>query len=381
MQGLLVSLLLSAALPALQDSQEESRRILFVGNSYVSTNSLPRTFDALAAAARPAMDFHWEMIAPGGCTFERHCKEEGTLDRIAEGNFDVVVLQEQSTRPLDDPALMMKYGGQLIEATLESGARPILFSTWARKAQPSTVRGLSRAYSDLAEVHGGLARIPAGDAFAALRGSGLGSKLYRRDGAHPSPAGTYFVACLLYGLLADYPVETFGDLWQGKISEKEAALLHQEVGRHFSVFGFPCRATLRKAEIRKGRLILEWEPLEPKPLQWWILGSPDAVLKKLRGNRKSWTLNWTREIHGENVSVIPVFEKTRMKKNEKWTLLHPGTVWLEETTTQEIQILERSQPGSWQVIAPEKGTWVGYWAPTTAQSRSATALDVATLLN
>src|SRR5690606_13596616 len=86
-----LSLMLVAATAACQT------RVLFIGNSYTHTNDLPGMFTTLAASL--GEDVVTGMSAPGGYTFNQHTQNTATLNALAQGDWDVVVLQEQSQLP------------------------------------------------------------------------------------------------------------------------------------------------------------------------------------------------------------------------------------------------------------------------------------------
>ena len=81
---------------------EAPSRILFVGNSFTFTANMPRTFEQLVAASGfPVPEVGVRAI--GGQTLEGHRADtaiEGAPSLVGEG-WDVVILQELSTRPTD----------------------------------------------------------------------------------------------------------------------------------------------------------------------------------------------------------------------------------------------------------------------------------------
>ena len=82
-----------------KDAEAGTVRILFVGNSYTYVNELPDVLRAMASSADPPVTIETEKCTGGGTTLERHWADEKLHKRIAAGRWDVVVLQEQSTRP------------------------------------------------------------------------------------------------------------------------------------------------------------------------------------------------------------------------------------------------------------------------------------------
>src|SRR5687768_13654297 len=78
-------------------------RVLFIGNSYTYYNDLPSVIADLAHDAREARPILAEQLTVGGATLESHLEGGEAVRRIRAGSsrgaWDLVVLQEQSTRP------------------------------------------------------------------------------------------------------------------------------------------------------------------------------------------------------------------------------------------------------------------------------------------
>ena len=66
-------------------------RVLFIGNSYTYSNDLPGLFTQLAGSLGNTVET--AMVAPGGFTFEGHTTNPASQNAIAQGDWDVVVLQ------------------------------------------------------------------------------------------------------------------------------------------------------------------------------------------------------------------------------------------------------------------------------------------------
>ena len=115
--------------------------VLFIGNSYTSTNSLPTIFQEIAVSAgyaRPVVN----SSTPGGYTFQEHLASSATCSMISSQHWDVVIMQEQSevpaaaqTMPEVNKSFLSGFEG-LYKLVKESNpeARVILFETWARNA-------------------------------------------------------------------------------------------------------------------------------------------------------------------------------------------------------------------------------------------------------
>jgi hypothetical protein len=188
-------------------------RILFVGNSYTSTNDLPLTFSRLASSG--GWTAETTMVAPGGASLADHASNESLAAMIAAGNgrgpWTAVILQEQSDIPTlaaNRDALMAPAASTLARHALMSGARPYLLETWAhRDGMPSAGLDYAAMQAAIDEAYRLVARqtgsglVPAGEAWQRAAAEATSPALWSDDGSHPAPAGTYLVACVLYQAL------------------------------------------------------------------------------------------------------------------------------------------------------------------------------------
>ena len=76
---------------------QDTTRVLFLGNSYTSFNDLPQLLTGLAADMGHVVET--ASNTPGGYTLQGHASNDTSLDLIAEGGWDFVILQEQSQVP------------------------------------------------------------------------------------------------------------------------------------------------------------------------------------------------------------------------------------------------------------------------------------------
>ncbi len=216
-------LCLSIWICGLQSSAEaaDSIRVLFVGNSY--TGQIRGTLLKMVEDSSNR-DSVFEFITPGGCTLERHLGTEETVARINEGNWDYVVLQDQS----QTPALPGTPGDSFQQSVDEfskiirhSGAEPILYMTWGRRdgdKQNSNLfpdftvmqDKLTAAYEKAAKRNR-VKVAPVGEVWEAVRDRNreLGSELYKDDGSHPSVKGACLASCVfMRTLFADSLIAT-----------------------------------------------------------------------------------------------------------------------------------------------------------------------------
>lgn len=168
-------------------------RVLFVGNSFTVGNDLPRLVAESGLSHDPPVRLEVESAARDGMTLERHWKEGDVARRLREEAWDVVVLQEQSARPLTDPKLMETYVRRFAALAKEAGTEVILFQTWARLDEPETEQPRAAVYRRIAEAVGATVA-PVGAAWSRALARRSEPRLHAADGLHASPAGSRLAA-------------------------------------------------------------------------------------------------------------------------------------------------------------------------------------------
>lgn len=188
--------------------------ILFAGNSYTATEGIPWIVQEIAAANGTPIEV--TMVAPGGYTLEDHTTDSTTMETIRTGEFDIVVIQEQSLYPADSQlyASSTSPAATQLSATVKgSGARLVLYQTWARR-DGTTELGLSRQamHERLVESYDKLGRTlsspvaPAGENRLRASEAGFGDALFASDGSHPSLVGAYLSAATLARTILGEPL-------------------------------------------------------------------------------------------------------------------------------------------------------------------------------
>ena len=178
----------------------EPLRVLFIGNSYTYCHQMPAMIGRLAAAAGDVRPFEYKTVVRGGETLEGHWKRGEALAKIREGGWDVVVLQEQSLRPVQDTARFHEYARLFAAAIEKAGARTCFYLTWAREHTPERQPDYNEACLSIARELGAMAA-PAGIAWQNARKENPTWPLYAGDRSHPRPLGAYLTACVFYGTL------------------------------------------------------------------------------------------------------------------------------------------------------------------------------------
>jgi hypothetical protein len=181
-------------------------RVLFLGNSYTLANDLPAVFRDLARGA--GRNVETGMVAGGGETLADHAASSETAGAIGGSHWEFVVLQEQSQIPSLESARrsqMYPAARSLVAAIRTAGATPVLLETWAhRDGWPENgldygamQAAIDEGYTTIGrELSVGVA--PVGEAWQTTLRQHPTIALWQEDGSHPSIAGTYLAACVLY---------------------------------------------------------------------------------------------------------------------------------------------------------------------------------------
>lgn len=213
-------LLFAVALTACFGDSEPAARVLFVGNSYTHYNDMPAMVEQLAGSVGRKIDVG--MRAPGGWWWRDHSASSETTDAIADGDWDYVVLQEQSMAPADrDLARRVSFpAGQLLSRTVVgNGGDVVLFLTWGHRNGSSELGhgSYSAMQIDVADSYVAFADslladvAPVGMAWWISLAERPDIDLYQPDGSHPGTAGSYLAAAVIAGTILDVDPVTFDD--------------------------------------------------------------------------------------------------------------------------------------------------------------------------
>jgi len=199
-----------------------TKRALFLGNSYTQVNNLPQLVANVAASTGNTLIY--DMNAPGGYYLAQHLTNSTSLAKIAAGNWNYVVLQDQSMA-LAYPSTyrnMLLYSLRL-DSTIKAQnlcAQTVFYGTWGRKngdtylctppecpvdtwitrtyyQMDSTIGSHYHVFADSAKA----AMSPVGAVWRYIRQNHPSIELFDPDESHPSLAGSYAAACSFYAVL------------------------------------------------------------------------------------------------------------------------------------------------------------------------------------
>jgi hypothetical protein len=203
-------------------AQTDTLRVLFLGNSYTQYYSLPQMVANLSASAGVPMIA--DSYTPGGYTFSGHANDAVSLGKIRQGNWNYVVIQEQSQVPTVD---FYRYndmypGAQQLRDSVSfynPCATLVTFMTWGRRFGGQQCLGsycspvfsdfnhmqdsLESAYEEVSDLVGARCA-PVGVAWKNIL-SDTALVLHASDNSHPAPEGSYIAACVIYSTIFQLP--------------------------------------------------------------------------------------------------------------------------------------------------------------------------------
>ena len=202
------------------------RRILFIGNSFTNRNDVPGLLTGLGAGAAPPIAIETDRVIANGRALKTHWERGLALEAIRGSAWDDVVLQEQSTLPLKNRQRMHEYVTLFDAEIRRSGARTVLYMTWARRHEFERQAELSEAYTSIGRKLGAVVA-PVGLAWQRAMQSHPEIDLYDKDNSHPSTAGSYLAACVFFATLFEKPPQVLpgGDVRAKELPVRAAETL------------------------------------------------------------------------------------------------------------------------------------------------------------
>ena len=190
----LTILLLFALTKVNANSNRDTLRVLFVGNSYIYYNNLPQMVSALSDSLNTKLICKKSTF--GGSTLGDHWNSRKglrTREILEKEKFDIVVIQDNSMWPLEHADSVSMFGKLFCDLIKSKNATPYIYNTWSREATPQTQPAINKVYEALA-LETGSVLVPVGSVWAEAKVQKPNTQLYVSDGSHPSPLGTFLIA-------------------------------------------------------------------------------------------------------------------------------------------------------------------------------------------
>lgn len=174
-------------------------RVLFIGNSLTYSNNLPAVIQAMATAAG-VDSFKFQMIAHGGFGLLDHWPRLETHNAIKGSQWDVVVLQQGASGFPEGRASLIEYTNRYAEEIRNAKAEPALYSVWPSKGADDYENyfdNVTLSYKLAADEVDGMF-FPVGEAWRAAWRRDSTLEFYTSDNLHPTQAGTYLAALVMF---------------------------------------------------------------------------------------------------------------------------------------------------------------------------------------
>jgi len=191
-------------------SQNISKRVLFIGNSYTFYNDMPELVKNCALSVGDTLTTDQNTIS--GYSWQQHAGDQVTNDKIKQGGFDHVILQANS--------LEFTYGSDTVSTNTLPYARyldslahrynpcsqTIFYTTWGRKngSKGQTYLGqdtlVEQGYKALAQTQRAIVS-PVGPVRRYLITHHPEIELYVADASHPSLEGSFVSAVCFYTVI------------------------------------------------------------------------------------------------------------------------------------------------------------------------------------
>jgi hypothetical protein len=190
-------------------AQRTTLNVLFIGDSYTFFNNLGDMLAGIANGLPAGPAIRSELAVAGGMPLGWHLTNGPAMSMLHDSRWDHVVLQEhslfgglviQGERRFAPARLFHESARVIVERIREQKAMPMFLMTWATRGWPNEEAVLTSAYLDI----GRELSVPvasAGSAFALAQRQGVATDLLAPDGGHPSPAGSYLAACVIYSTI------------------------------------------------------------------------------------------------------------------------------------------------------------------------------------
>lgn len=197
---------------------QTTKKVFFVGNSYMGVNNLPNLIQNVANSTQDILTY--QAHTPGGSTLQQHANNQTVINIINQGNWDYVVLQQQSQMPAFPINHVenntYNYAAQLSDAikSANSCGTVMFFMTWGYKNGDATncpyipyictYEGMDdmiyQRYMQMA-IDNDAVVSPVGRVWRAIRTAYPDYELFQSDNSHPSLMGSMAAAYAFYTVI------------------------------------------------------------------------------------------------------------------------------------------------------------------------------------
>ncbi len=212
--------------------------ILFIGNSYTYYNSMPGAIFKMITK-KAGYNVNVTSITKGGWSLSQHADENDEMGKqvheaLKKNKYDYVIVQGQSTQPIDSPDKFYDGVRAIIKKVKDNGATPILYSTWGRKTGNSYLTEskntnetmtwkVAAAYEAIGKELGVDVAYVGLAFYDVYTNNPLNIELYHTDFHHSSFAGSYLAALTFFAKI--FKADPHSTEFTGSLTADEAGKL------------------------------------------------------------------------------------------------------------------------------------------------------------
>jgi len=216
--NILLTLLFFFSTMSYSHTQDESLKVLFIGNSFTGAYYLPTVLHEIALANGKKLSIKAEI--KNGTSLYQHWDTGVAQQKISAEKWDYVVLQDNSASAFEHPEKTIEYGKLFAKLIEKQGAQTLLFNTWAYNGIPTWIENkkyddirvafkkfvphmyvkTNALYQQIAETNKSDI-VPVAQVWKAMRKINATVSLHAKDQSHPSPIGAYLTAVAFYQTL------------------------------------------------------------------------------------------------------------------------------------------------------------------------------------
>ncbi|MBE6703121.1 MAG: hypothetical protein E7585_06895 [Ruminococcaceae bacterium] len=168
-------------------------KLLFIGNSHTYYNAMPET--VLRFFEATGQKTHVTMLAEGGKDLIYHASVPNVPFNIRCGKYDMIIAQDRATG--FDPAAFREGAKALKEMADKAGSQFFLYMPWAGRENREAQHIMTEAYHSFSQENG-CPFAPTGEVFSRILLNEEPSLIYREDGNHATPLGSYIAAATVF---------------------------------------------------------------------------------------------------------------------------------------------------------------------------------------
>jgi len=194
-------------------------KVLFIGSSYFNYNNLPGLFTSLTKSDSKKVFVDFSII--NAVFLDYHAESPATIEKIKQYAWDVIVLQGICTNaafPDTHPYIFPPYKHHELVPSIKKlrkiirknhkRTKIIYAMPWAFKDGTKWLKGYDDSYEDMQQkIYKNILKIskkqkftisPVGWAWRAVINGRPDIELFMPDMSHPTPEGSYLMACVIY---------------------------------------------------------------------------------------------------------------------------------------------------------------------------------------